>query len=139
MILNELPSQTILLGAIAIGAGLVYLPYLVVAYARFQVGYDTAAPRALFDKLPGYGQRATWAHQNAWEAFAIFTTAALMAYVTGQGSDQARWAAIAWVPARLIFALAYIFNSPPLRALMFGVGSVCSFTLMALSVTSSLK
>jgi uncharacterized MAPEG superfamily protein len=139
MILNELPSQTILLGAIAIAAGLVYVPYMVVAYARWQVGFDMVAPRALFDKLPDYGKRATWAHQNSWEAFAIFTAAALMAYATGQVSDTARWAAMAWVPARLLFSLAYIFNIPPLRSLMFGVGSVCSFTLMALSIGGSLK
>ncbi len=137
--LNELPSQTIWLGTIAIAAGLVYLPYMVVAYARWQAGFDMATPRAIFDQLPDYGKRATWAHQNAWEAFAIFTAAALMAYVSGQDSEVGRWAAIVWVPARLLFSLAYIGNVPLLRALMFGVGSVCSFTLMLLSIGSSLK
>ena len=139
MMLNELPGPTILLGAIAVAAGLVYVPYIVVAYARWQAGFDLAAPRAIFDQLPDYGKRATWAHQNAWEAFAIFTAAALMAYATGQFSDLARGAAIIWVPARLLFAIAYIGNIPLLRSLMFGIGSICSFTLMALSISSSLK
>jgi uncharacterized MAPEG superfamily protein len=139
MILNALSGQTILLGAIAVAAGSVYIPYIVVAYARWQVGYDMAAPRALFDQLPDYGKRATWAHQNSWEAFAIFTAAALMAYSTGQFSEPARWAAIVWIPARFLFSLAYILNIPPLRSLMYGIGSICSFTLMALSISSSLK
>jgi uncharacterized MAPEG superfamily protein len=139
MILSQLSVQTILLGAIAVAAGLVYVPYIVVVYARLGVGFDMAAPRAQFDQLPDYGKRATWAHQNSWEALIIFSAAALMAYATGQSSDLARWATIAWVPARVLFSLAYIFNVPPLRSFMFGVGSICSFTLMALSIGSSLK
>jgi uncharacterized MAPEG superfamily protein len=139
MTLTELPGPTLLLGAIAVAVGIVYLPYLVVAYARLQVGYDMAAPRAQFDKLPDYGKRATWAHQNSWEAFAIFTAAVLMAYATSQFSDLAKGAVLAWMLARLLFSAAYILNVPPLRSLAYGIGSACSFTLMALSISSTLK
>ncbi|NJK28581.1 MAG: MAPEG family protein, partial [Coleofasciculaceae cyanobacterium SM2_3_26] len=81
MFANLSPSA-ILLDAIAAAAVTIYVPFLAVAYGRFQVGYDTAAPRALFDKLPPYAQRASWAHQNSFEAFIVFTPAALMAYIT---------------------------------------------------------
>jgi len=33
----------------------------------------------MFDKLPPYAQRATWAHQNSFEAFIMILAAALMA------------------------------------------------------------
>ena len=132
--LLQLPVSTILLDSIAAGAVLVYAPYLVVAYGRLQVGYDLNAPRAMFDKLPAYAQRATWAHQNSFETFVVFAAAALMAYATGQNSDQAGWAALVFVITRLLFSVFYILNVPLARSLMFGIGSFCTATLFILSL-----
>jgi uncharacterized MAPEG superfamily protein len=126
--------MVIFLYCIVAAAVLIYLPYLVVVYGRVSVGYDVSAPRAMFDKLPPYAQRATWAHQNSFEAFMIFAAAALMAYVTGVDSPNAIYAAIAFVVARLLYSVFYILNVPFLRALMFAIGSTGSFTLMALSI-----
>ncbi|MBD2501352.1 MAPEG family protein [Anabaena azotica] len=124
----------ILLYSIAAAAVLIYLPFLVVGYARARVGYDVSAPRAMFDKLPPYGQRATWAHQNSFEAFMVFSAAALMAYVTGVTSVTAVWAAIAFVVARLLYSIFYIVNIPLLRSLMFAIASASSATLYILSI-----
>ncbi|WP_414752079.1 MAPEG family protein [Anabaena sp. CCY 9910] len=124
----------IFLYSIAAAAVLIYLPFLVVGYARVRVGYDVSAPRAMFDKLPPYGQRATWAHQNSFEAFMIFAAAALMAYVTGVNSPTAVWAAIAFLVARLLYSIFYILNIPLLRSLMYAIGSLGSGTLFVLSI-----
>ena len=126
--------MTIFLYSIAAAAVLIYLPFLVVAYARLRVGYDQSAPRAMFDKLPPYAQRATWAHQNSFEGFMIFAAAALMAYVTNVNSPIAVVAAIAFVAARLLYSIFYILNIPLLRSLMFAVGSLSWGTLMYLSI-----
>ncbi|MUG94421.1 MAPEG family protein [Scytonema sp. UIC 10036] len=126
--------MTIFLYSIAAAAVLIYVPFLVVSYGRVQVGYDISAPRAMFDKLPPYAQRATWAHQNSFEAFMIFTAAALMAYVTGVNSPAATGAAVTFVVARLLYSAFYIFNVPILRSLMFAVGFLGSATLIALSI-----
>ncbi len=132
----SLSTPSILLYAIAAAAFAIYVPYLVVAYGRFACDYDMAAPRAMFDRLPPYAQRATWAHQNSFETFMPFTAAALMAYVTSVTSPYAAYAAIAFVIARLLFSTFYILNVPPLRSLMFGVGSAATVTLFALSFTA---
>lgn len=124
----------IFLYSIAAAAVLIYLPFLVVGYARARVGYDVSAPRAMFDKLPPYGQRATWAHQNSFEAFIVFSASALMAYVTGVTSQIAIWAAIAFVAARLLYSIFYILNIPLLRSLMFAIASASSTTLFILSI-----
>ncbi len=124
----------IFLYSIAAAAVLIYLPFSVVGYARARIGYDTSAPRAMFDKLPPYAQRATWAHQNSFEAFMIFTAAALMAYVTSVNSPTAAVAAIAFVVARFLYSIFYIVNIPPLRSLMFAIGSLSSGTLIFLSI-----
>jgi len=130
------PTPTVLLACIVVAWGLIYLPFTVVAYGRMQIGTQAiATPRAFFDKLPPFAQRATWAHQNTLEAFPIFAAAALMAYVTGQQSEQASWAAIAFVTARLLYPLFYILNIPVGRSLMFGIGSFSIATLFWLSLT----
>ncbi|ARV58453.1 MAPEG family protein [Nostocales cyanobacterium HT-58-2] len=126
--------MTIFLYSIAAASILIYLPFLVVAYARVRTGYDISAPRAMFDKLPPYGQRAYWAHQNSFEAFMIFATAALMAYVTGVHSPLAVGVVIAFLMARLLYSIFYILNIPVLRSLMFGIGSLGSATLIVLSI-----
>lgn len=114
---------------------LIYLPFLLVAYARVQIGYEAlATPRAKFDKLPPYAQRATWAHQNAFETFMVFASAALMAYVTGVNSPTAAVAAIAFVVARLLYSIFYILNIPLWRSLMFGISSLGSATLIIFSI-----
>lgn len=135
MLLSQLPVSTLLLCSIAAAAVLVYVPYLVVGYARFQVGYDMAAPRAAFDKLPAYGQRATWAHQNAFEAFMLYAAAALMAYVTQQDTSTVAIAALTFPIARSLHSVFYILNVPIARSLAYVVGSFCTATLMWLSIT----
>ena len=113
---------------------LAYAPFLVVGWGRLQAGYDQAAPRAMFDKLPPYVQRATWAHQNSFEALIIYGLAALMAYATGVNSDWARIAAIAFLVARSLYSIFYIFNIPLGRSLMFAIGSLSGWVLFGLSI-----
>jgi uncharacterized MAPEG superfamily protein len=133
------PTSWILLASIAGASVLIYLPFGVVAYGRFQTGYNRAAPRAEFDKLPPYAQRATWAHQNAFESFMTYTAGALMAYVTQVDSLLAIGAAIAYLIARSLYPLFYILNLPALRSMMFGIGSAATATLMVLSLLNAAK
>lgn len=132
--LQSLSPSTVLLWGIAIAALLVYLPFFVVAYGRVQVGYDIAAPRAMFDQLPAFAQRATWAHQNSFEAFSLFTAGALMAYVTGVDSSLATVAAIAHIVARFFYSVFYILNVPLLRSFMYAIGGLGTATLIVLSL-----
>ncbi|ELS03330.1 putative membrane protein [Xenococcus sp. PCC 7305] len=126
--------HAVLLYSIVGAVVLTYAPFLVVGFARFQSGYDQSAPRAMFDKLPDYAKRATWAHQNCFEALTIFTAAALMAFVTGVESDWALFAAIAFLISRLFYSVFYILNVPILRSLMFAVGSLSGYVLFGLSL-----
>ncbi|OAB59616.1 MAPEG family protein [Phormidium willei BDU 130791] len=132
--LREWSDSLILLLAIAVAAVLIYLPYLWVGYARVQVGYDLAAPRAMFDRLPAYAQRATWAHQNSFETFLPFTAAALMVYVTEAGSSTTTGAALVFLVARLLYSVCYIGNLPLLRSASFVVGTIATLVLFALGL-----
>lgn len=130
----NLPVNLSLLYSIIGAVILTYAPFLVVAWGRLKAGYDQSAPRAMFDQLPDYAKRATWAHQNSFEALTIYGLAALMAYGTGVESAWARIAAIAFLVARLLYSVFYIFNLPIGRSLMFALGSLAGWTLFGLSI-----
>lgn len=127
-------TQALLIYSLLGAAIAIYLPYIVVAYARFQTDFDLNAPRANFEQLPDYGKRATWAHQNSFEVFMVFGVAALAAYVTGVDSPWAGKAAIAFVVSRVFYSVFYIGKVAPLRSLMFGVGTASTLTLFVLSI-----
>jgi uncharacterized MAPEG superfamily protein len=138
MLLSQFSISAVLLIAIAAAAALVYAPFLAVGLARVTSDYDVNAPRAMFDRLPEWGKRATWAHQNGWESFVLFTAAAMMAYVSGVDSDTVRWAVLAYLAARLLFSVFYIANIGLLRSAMFAIGTSAIFTLMSESIRAAL-
>jgi uncharacterized MAPEG superfamily protein len=123
------------LWCIAVSALLLYVPgFVVAAYGRLQVGYDLRQPRTMIDRVPPYARRATWAHENSFEAFALFTPAALMAYVTGLDGSAATTAAVLHPIARVLFQIFYIADRPRLRGAMYLTALLCSATLIALSL-----
>jgi uncharacterized MAPEG superfamily protein len=130
----NLSVDLILLSSIFGAVILAYAPFLVVAWGRLKIGYDQSAPRAMFEQLPDYAKRATWAHQNSFEALTIYGLAALMAYATRVESTWATIAAIAFLVARLLYSVFYILNFPIGRSLMFAIGSLCGWTLFGLSI-----
>ncbi len=125
----NLSVPAVLLYSLAGASIIAYLPVPVMAYARAKVGFDLAAPRALFDKLPDYGKRATWAHANSFESLIIYTAAVLVAYLAGVDTPSAAWAALVYLLARLLYVLFYIFNVAVGRSLMFGIGLFCTIGL----------
>jgi len=136
MSLLKLPPSSIFLYCIVLGAILVYVPFLVVAYGRVKVGYDFAAPRTMFEKLPDYAKRATWAHQNSFETFILFAPASFMAYITEQDSVLAIGASVAFVIGRFFYSIFYILDVPIGRSLMFAISSSGTAILFILSLIS---
>jgi uncharacterized MAPEG superfamily protein len=85
------------------------------ASAAFTVA-DLAAPRAMFERLPPWGQRASWAHQNAFEAFTLHAPACLLCLVSGVDTPLAviaAWAhplalrSLCWIGGLLATAVLY--------------------------------
>jgi len=76
---------------IAISALLLYVPgFVVAAYGRLWVGYDLRQPRTMIDRVPAYARRATWAHENSFEAFALFGGVDGVRYWAGRGCCDER-------------------------------------------------
>ena len=96
------------------------------AKANFTMA-DLQAPRAMFERLPAFGQRAVWAQENSWEALTLGAPAMLLCLISGVSSPMAIAAAWIWPGFRFIYLFAYVGNVPPLRGLCWatGVTAVC--------------
>jgi uncharacterized MAPEG superfamily protein len=120
--------------SLLLAAGVVVFSTVPLGAARSQANFqmaDLAAPRAMFERLPDWGKRAAWAHQNCFEAFTLHAPAALLCLLAGVTSPLAL--AAAWIhPAlRLAYIAVYVANKPPLRGLCWAGGLVCSGVLYA--------
>jgi uncharacterized MAPEG superfamily protein len=115
--------------SLLLAAGVVVFSIVPLGAARSQANFkmaDLAAPRAMFERLPEWGKRAAWSHQNCFEAFTLHAPATLLCLIAGPTSPIAL--AAAWIhPAlRLAYIGAYVGNVPPLRGLCWAGGLVCS-------------
>ncbi len=122
--------------SLVLSGAVVVASLIPLGAARSQADFtpaDLAAPRAMFERLPAWGKRANWAHQNCFEAFSLHAPACLLALVAARhGSAPAALAlAAAWLhPAlRLGYIGAYVANLPPLRSLCWAGGILCTAIL----------
>ena len=118
-------------------SGAVVIASLVpLGAARSQADFtpaDLAAPRAMFERLPAWGKRANWAHQNSVEAFTLHAPACLLALVVAAHGWLPSGVAIgaAWLHPllRLGYIGAYVANVPPLRSLCWAGAILCTALL----------
>lgn len=130
-----IPPQQVLFWAIAIAAGLVFVPYILVAYGRVKSGFDPNAPRAIFDKLPPYAQRATWAHQNAFESFTLFAPAAILVCLAQAASPYTNAVVVTYLVTRLAHSVFYIAGIAALRGLAWIASIACIASLYGTAIT----
>ena len=131
-LLNQTPSAPYALSLVFSGA-VVIASIIPLGAARSQADFtldDMKAPRAMFDRLPDWGKRASWAHQNSFEAFGLHAPAALLALIavlhSGELQGLAMPAALLQPVLRLIYLPAYVANVPPLRGLCWAGALLCS-------------
>ena len=118
--------------ALLLAAGVVVASLVPLGAARSQADFtiaDMGAPRAMFERLPAWGKRANWAHQNSFEAFTLFAPACLLALIAGVHSTVANALALASPLLRLVYIGAYVADLAPLRSLCWAGGMVCTGVL----------
>ncbi len=115
---------------------LVILTKIPLARAQAQAGrgkYDNRDPRTQQGALTGWGKRALAAHQNTFEAIAIFTPGVFIShFARPEQASCAATLAIVAVVARYIYPVLYIADVHLVRSLVWGVGFVCSLWLALL-------
>lgn len=110
------------------------LPYWPTVASKWRRSYDNAAPRAGVDRLPPSQQRAYWAQLNAFEAFPLFAAAVIIAHLAGARQGTIDMLAIAFVGFRILYTLAYLYDRPLLRSLVWSAGLFCVIGLFVAAV-----
>ncbi len=103
-----------------------------LTYGRYKAGYslkNMSAPRAMFDKLPDFGKRAVWCHQNCWESFALHAPSCILCLVAGVDSSLGYFAALIHPLIRVVYIISYVTNVPIARGLSWASGLLCSIIL----------
>ena len=131
-LLTRTPAAPYALSLVFAGA-VVITSIIPLGAARSQANFsmdDMKAPRAMFERLPAWGKRASWAHQNSFEAFSLHAPAALLALIavtqTGALQGLAVPAALLQPLLRLLYLPAYIANVAPLRGLCWASALLCT-------------
>jgi uncharacterized MAPEG superfamily protein len=122
--------------SLVLSGAVVVASLIPLGAARSQADFapaDLAAPRAMFERLPAWGKRANWAHQNSFEAFTLHAPACLLALVAAAHGWLPSGVAIgaAWLHPllRLAYIGAYVANIPPLRSLCWAGAILCTALL----------
>ena len=112
------------------------LPYALAGIAKTSApGYNNRNPRAWLAKQTGNYrvQRANAAHLNAFEAFAPFAAAVLMAQAAGVDAGRIALLALAFVAMRIAHAAFYLADVQLARSLSWLGGFACVMALMVMA------
>lgn len=121
--------MTLAYACIAVAA---LLPYVWTAIAKSAAPkYDNRDPRQWLVKQDNPRvQRANAAHLNAFEAFAPFAAAVLMAQLAGVDPQRIGLLAVVFVVLRIAHGIAYLSGHHRARSLVWIGGLACVLTLM---------
>jgi len=88
-------------------------------------GFDNHQVRIYMEGLQGWRQRANWAQQNSFEAFAPFAAGVIIAQQAGADQGVVDTLAMLFILIRLVYAGMYIGNLATLRSLVWTLGFLC--------------
>jgi uncharacterized MAPEG superfamily protein len=111
------------------------LPYVWYGAARAFAGrIDNHDPRLGMSQLgEGRARHANNAQYNAFEAFAPFAAAVLMAQFAGVDAARISQIAVGFIVLRVLHGLFYVANVQVLRSLVWALGYACVLWLMVLA------
>ena len=98
------------------------LPLVWAIIAKVGAPYDNHRPREILSQAQGYRQRANWAQQNAWEAFAPYAVAMLLAWHLKVPTSRLDVAALVFIVARVAHGIFYLRNTAGVRSIVWLLG-----------------
>ena len=113
------------------------LPYVFTALAKYggPGGYSNHHPRDSLHAMTGWRKRAHGAQLNAFEAFAPFAAAVIIAQITGADQLRVDQLAIAFIAFRVLHGVFYIADRPAIRSAIWTLGFLCVLGIFALAAS----
>ena len=118
--------------SLCLSCSVVLASIIPLTLGRIKAGYsieNMSAPRDFFDKLPDFGKRAVWCHQNCWESISLHAPACLFCLLTIPDSNLAIIAAWIHPFVRLLYIPSYVLNIPAARGLCWAAGILSTIIL----------
>ena len=128
-----MPALTHVVIPIVIAAALPFLTTLSAKLGKL-TPRDNLGTRVWQQNLDGWRQRATWAHQNAFETFPMFAAAVILAHLGAPGSQTAMIAAYAYPSFRVLYTLAFIANKGAIRSSLWFASMIAVGALFVIAV-----
>ncbi len=91
--------------------------------------FDNASPREWLARQEGHRKRANAAQANSWEAFALFSTAVLVALHNNVDAQKLDNLAVFFIVSRVLFIAFYLMDRSTLRSLAWLAGLFTTFTI----------
>ena len=113
-------TELLYLVYVTILTGLLWVPYILDRIAVGGLNDAVGYPQTT--KQSPWGFRLKKAHSNAVENLAVFAVLVLAAHALGVSNNAIATAAIAYLWARVVHAVAYTLAWPWVRTLAFAVG-----------------
>jgi len=101
------------------------LPIVWAGVAKSERSFDNNSPREWLARLHGWRLRANWAQANAWEAFAPFAAAVIIAHLAGARQATVDLLALVFIGARVAHGLLYVADQAMLRTIVWTIGYGC--------------
>ena len=100
---------------------------------QFGKDFDNHTPRAQEPKLLALAARAQGVHMNSMEALTYFAPAVLVAHLTHADPVWSARLCGAFIALRLLHAVMYLADRPPLRTTFFSLALLSAFALFVLA------
>lgn len=114
-----------------------WLPLFLAITAKWGFrNFDNSRPREWLASQEGFRQRAVWAQSNAWEAFAPFAAAVLIAHYLGAGQATVDWLAGVFIVARALHGLFYVIDRPTARSVAWLAGMIAVISLFVVAAAA---
>jgi uncharacterized MAPEG superfamily protein len=111
------------------------LPIIWAGVAKSKGGFDNHSPREWLARLEGWRQRATWAQANAWEAFAPFAAAVIIAHLAGARQGVIDALALVFIAMRIAHGVLYIADRAMLRTIAWTIAFACVVGMFVAAAT----
>lgn len=112
------------------------LPIVWIAVAKIKSGFqieDNKNPREFLSRSKGVALRAKWAQDNAWESFAPFAAAVIIAHLCQVGGERIDMIAILFIIIRILHGICYLTDRAKARSIVWFMGIGCNVALYILS------
>ena len=106
-------------------AGVLPICWQSIAKLTILRDFKNSEPRLSLSQAKGVGQRASWAHDNSWEAFGPFAAAVIIAHLCQVSSGYIDQVAVIFIIARILYGFCYLFDQSILRTAVWFIGFGC--------------